>query len=56
MTTKFLDNKICTFKILLSWHFPRKTAFLDNFPLFPHAQRPSNMQILFFIVVSQSLI
>ena len=22
MTTKFLDNKICTFKILLSWRFP----------------------------------
>ena len=27
MTTKFLDNKICTFKILLSWRFPRKAAF-----------------------------
>ena len=26
MTTKCLDNKICTFKILLSWRFPRKTA------------------------------
>ena len=22
MTTKFLNNKICTFKILLSWRFP----------------------------------
>ena len=27
MTTKFLDNKICTFRILLSWHFRRETAF-----------------------------
>ena len=33
MTTKFLDNKLCTFKMLLSWRFPRKTAFLDHFPL-----------------------
>ena len=32
MTTKFLDNKICTFKILLSWRFPRQTAFWDDFP------------------------
>ena len=27
MTTKFLDNKMFTFKILLSWRFPRKIAF-----------------------------
>ena len=27
MTTKFLGNKICTFKILLSWRFPRKQHF-----------------------------
>ena len=35
MTTNFLDNKICTLKILLSWRFPRKkkTALLDDFPL-----------------------
>ena len=31
MTTNFLDNKICTFKILLSWRFPRKTAFWTIF-------------------------
>ena len=35
MTTQFLDNKICTFKILLSWRFPRKkkkkTAFWTSF-------------------------
>ena len=24
MTTIFLDNKICTFKIVLSWRFPMK--------------------------------
>ena len=24
MTTKFIDSNICTFKILLSWRFPRK--------------------------------
>ena len=45
MTTKFLDYKIRTFKILLSWRFPRKTAFSDNSPLCPHAQPPSKVQI-----------
>ena len=49
MTTKFLDNKICNFKFLLSWRFPRKTAFGDNFPLGPHAQPPSKTQILFLL-------
>ena len=34
MTTTFLDNKICTFKILLSWLFPQKNI-LDDFPLCP---------------------
>ena len=29
MATKFLDNKICTFKILLSWRFPRKKLGAD---------------------------
>ena len=42
MTTNFLDNKICTLKILLSWRFPRKNSVFDNFP--------------FFIVVSPPLI
>ena len=27
MTTKILDNKICSFKILLSWRFPRKRGY-----------------------------
>ena len=47
MTTKFLDNKICTFKILLSWRFPRKkkqrlflgTIFPPPFPPFPPSQK-----------------
>ena len=46
MTTTFLDNKISTFKILLSWRFQRKTAFLDDFPLCPHPPPPSSVQIL----------
>ena len=48
-TTKFLDNKIFTFKILLSWRFPRKTAFLDDFPLCPLGPPPSKAQILFLL-------
>ena len=57
MTTKFLDNKICTFNILLSWRFPRKTAFLDDFPLCPQdpPPGPSKTQNYIFIVVSWSL-
>ena len=47
MTTKLLDCKICTFKILASWHFTRKTASLDDFPLCPHP--PSKTQILFLL-------
>ena len=43
MTTKFLDNKICTFKILLSWRFPRNQAFLDDFPLWPQRPPPSKV-------------
>ena len=39
MTTKFLDNKIRTFKILLSWRFPRKTAFWTIF-LCPQCRPP----------------
>ena len=35
MTTIFLDNKMCTFNILLWWRFPGK---LGNSPLHPHAQ------------------
>ena len=52
MTTKFLDNKICTFKILLSWRLPRKTAFLATFPLCPQAPPPLKSANFIFIVVS----
>ena len=56
MTTKCLDNKICTFKMLLSWRFPRKAAFLDDFPLCPRGPPPSKVQTFYlFIVVSPSL-
>ena len=48
MTTKFLDNKICTFKILLSLRFPRKTAFLDNSPLDPRARPPPKKRKFYF--------
>ena len=40
MTTKWFDNKNCTFKILLSWRFPRKAAFWDDFPLCPYGPPP----------------
>ena len=46
MTTKFLDNKICTFKILLSWRFPRKPAFLDDFLSAPKAHPPQKRKFL----------
>ena len=48
MTTKFLDNKICTFKILLSWRFPRKTAFLADVPLCPRSPTPQKRKIYFY--------
>ena len=57
MTTKFLNNKMFTFKILLSWRFPRKQAFLDDFPLCPQGPPPPLESANFiFIVVSLSLI
>ena len=56
MTTKFLENIICTFEILLSWRLPRKAAFLDDFPLCPKAPPQKQTQIFIFIVVSPSLI
>ena len=49
MTTKCLDHKICTFIVLLSWRFQQNPAFWDNAPLYPHAQPPSKMQILFLL-------
>ena len=49
MTTKFLDNKNFKFKILLSWRFPRKQAFLDDFPICPQGPPPSKANILFLL-------
>ena len=49
MTTKFLDNKICNFKILLSWRFPRKTAFWTIFLSAPKAPPPQKARILFLL-------
>ena len=43
MTTKFLDYIICTFKILLSWHFP---LFWDDFPFCPPLWKPHILFIL----------
>ena len=56
MTTKFFDNKICTFKIVLSWRFPTKNSVLDDFPLCPQGPSPSKIETFIFIVVSLSLI
>ena len=55
MTTEFLDNKNCNFKILLSWRFPRKTAFWTIFRSAPRTPPPSKSEKVIFIVVSPSL-
>ena len=57
MTTKLLDNKICTFKIRLSWPFPfpRKNSVFEQFSSRPpHPTLLKNANFI-FIVVSQSL-
>ena len=42
-------QQICTCKISLSWHFPRKVPFLADFPsLHPSPPPPSKAQILFY--------
>ena len=48
--TKFLDNKICTFKILLSWRFPRKQRFGRFSSLPPMPPPPLKTANLIFIV------
>ena len=49
MTKKSFDNKICPFKIILSWLFPRKTAFLDDLSsLHSFPPPPKNAKIYFF--------
>ena len=56
MTTKFLDNKICTLKILLSWRFPTKTSIFGQFPsLPPRPPPPLKSENFIFIVVSPAL-
>ena len=55
MTTEFLDNKICSFKILLSWRFPRKTASWTIFRFAPPLPPPPKTASFIFIVVSPSL-
>ena len=47
MTTKF-DNKISTFKILLSWRFPRKTAFGTIFLSAPKAALLQKAKMSFY--------
>ena len=49
MTTKFLDNNIFTFKILLSWRFPWKIAFWTIFPSAPLRTPPEKRKILFLL-------
>ena len=54
---KISDNKIRIIsKFLLSWNFPGKTAFLDNFPqIFPLPNPLQNAKNIINIVVSASL-
>ena len=44
MTTNFLNNKMCTFNILLSWRFPRKTAFWTIFLSAPQGRPPPTLK------------
>ena len=48
MTTKFLDNKIFTFNILLSWRFPRKIAFWTIFLPAPLPTPPEKRKFYFY--------
>ena len=48
MTTKLFDNQICTFKIILSWRFPRKTAFWTIFLSAPKAPPPLKNRKFYF--------
>ena len=57
MTTKFLDNHICTFKFFLSWRFPRtKKNVFGRFSSPPPRPTPLKSANFIFIVVSPSLI
>ena len=56
MTTKFLDNKISTFKILLSWRFPKRNSGFGQVSSLPPRPTLLKSANFIFIVVSQSLI
>ena len=48
MTTKFFDNKICSFEILLSWRFPQKQKQrFGRLSCPPRNPPPQNAKILF---------
>ena len=56
MTTKFLDNKIRTFKFVLSWRFPpKKNSVFGQFSSLPPWPTPFKSANFIFIVVSPSL-
>ena len=56
MTTKFLDNKICTFNILFLWRFPRKKKKTAFWTIFLSAlSRPPLKKRNFIFTVSPSL-
>ena len=48
MTTKLLDNKICTFKILLSWHFPREKQRFGRYSSLPPFPSPPQRRKFYF--------
>ena len=51
MTTKFLDNKICKLKILLSWRFPqkkKKQQFWTTFLSAPESPPPQKRKFYFY--------
>ena len=54
MTTKFLDNKICTFKFLLSWRFPQKNV-LGRFSSMPPTPPPPSKAKILFLLSSRRL-
>ena len=52
MTTKFLDDKLCTFKSFIVMVFPTKNSVLDYVSSAPPAQNRK----FYFAVVSSSLL
>ena len=64
MTTKFLDNKICNFEILLSWRFPppppKKNSVFGRFSSLPSRPPPppQKRKIYFYcrLAVSENMV